>query len=90
IAKAIEFMPYHLVVVGYVGGAEEELVRQRGMKPMQLAIRRAVHLATRLSERHGVDAGLIGVAGYGPPPGDDGPGRAEFLLIDNERFRGTN
>jgi chemotaxis protein MotB len=90
IAKAIEFMPYHLVVVGFVGGAEERLVRERGMNPMDLAIRRAVHLAERLMQRHRVPGEIIGVAGYGPPSGDQGPGRAEFLLIDRERFRRGN
>lgn len=88
-AKAIEFMPYHLIVVAYVGGAEEQIVRDRGEQPMDLAIRRAALVAQRLVERHAIDPSMIGIAGYGPPPGDRDDGRVEFLLIDNQRFQGA-
>ncbi|MFW5830334.1 MAG: flagellar motor protein MotB [Planctomycetota bacterium] len=85
VAKAVEFMPYHLVVVSYVGGAELQLVRDRGWDPMDLATMRAVLVANRLSERHGIDPGILAVAGYGPPPGDRGPGRVEFILTRRTR-----
>jgi chemotaxis protein MotB len=87
VAKAVEFMPFHLVVVAYVGGAELQLVRDRGREPMDLATTRAVLVANRLVEWHGVNPDILAVAGYGPPPGDRAAGRVEFLLVDRRSFQ---
>lgn len=87
VAKALQHLPYHIVVVGYVGGAEREAVLAADRDPMDLAIRRAVHVATRLQERHDVDPGTLAVAGYGPPPGDrTSHGRVELILADTTSF----
>ncbi|MDA3959395.1 MAG: hypothetical protein PF961_01290 [Planctomycetota bacterium] len=87
VAQALQHLPYHIVVVGYVGGSEVETVLAAGRDPMDLAIRRAVHVATRLGERHGVATGTLAVAGYGPEPGDRSSlGRVEMILADRGTF----
>lgn len=88
IAKALNHYSYHIMVVGYVGRDEQRLIRAKGDDLMDLAVRRAVGVATRMVERHGIDRKIIGVAGYGPQAGDDRPGRVEIILADKARFGG--
>ncbi len=87
LAKAIEFMKYHLIVVAYIGGSEEELVRARGHNPMDFSIQRAVKVARRLVEAHGVNPNIIAVAGYGTPHGDGtDQGHVEFIMSKRTQF----
>ena len=86
VARAVEFMPYHLVVVGHTGGGEEELVKERGMRPMDLATERAVMVADRLHRRYGIDKRVLCVSAYGPQVGDTGIGFVEFILAENKYF----
>lgn len=87
IARAVEFMPFHLVAIGYVGGSERQTLRERGIKPADLAIDRAVQVAARLADRHGVDPDVLAVAGYQSEPGDaESRGRVEFILVENNRI----
>ena len=86
VAKAVEFMPYHLVLVAHVGGGELEAVKEQGLRPIELAIERSVMLADRLYRRHGIDKRVLAIAAYGPQDGDTGSGFVEFILADNKHF----
>ncbi|NRA36919.1 MAG: hypothetical protein HRU15_02160 [Planctomycetes bacterium] len=86
VAKAIEFMPYHLVIVAHVGGAELPLLEKKHIRPTDLSIERAVGIAERLHKRFGIDRRIIGVAAYGAQAGDTGAGYVEFILSDNSYF----
>ena len=87
VARALEHMPHHLVVVADVGEAELPLLERRRVDPMDLAIRRAVGLSTRLVRQHGVNPARLAVAGYGPDDTEaQARGRAWFIITDNRRF----
>ena len=86
VAKAVEFMPYHLVLVSHVGGGELDAIQEQGLRPVDLAIERAVMVADRLYRRHGIDRRVLAIAAYGPQPQDTGSGFIEFILADNKRF----
>ena len=86
VAAALAHYDRRLVVVGHVGAAELDAVRLRGAEPLDLALARAVAVAERLVEHHGLAAARIGVAGYGPTPGDTGVGRVELILADRGLF----
>ena len=88
VAKAVEFIPYRLMVIGIVGSDELGLLQQRDEDPFSLALERAVSTASRLATIHNVDPSIIGVSAQ--VAGDDGPptGSVEFLLAKSERFGG--
>ena len=68
VAQATEFMPYHLVAVGFVGGSEMDRVQDLGLKASELAISRAVNVVRRLVRSHGANPAVMAVAGYEPTP----------------------
>lgn len=86
VAKAVEFMPYHLVIVAHVGGAELDILKKKRIRPSDLSIERAVGIADRLHKRFGIDRRTIGVAAYGAQVGNTGPGYVEFILSENSYF----
>ncbi|MFW5698949.1 MAG: flagellar motor protein MotB [Planctomycetota bacterium] len=88
VARALEYMPYHLVVVGYTGSKELPLLREQQTDPMDLAIRRAVRIAQRLVRGGDMSADRIAVAGYGPERSQTSNGRAEFIIVDRDGFAG--
>jgi len=88
VAEALRFAPYPLIVVAYVGRDELSLLAREDRDVMDLAIRRAVNIATRLVEEHGLSPDNIAVAGYPPPSDEHGPGRAEFIMADPRHFSG--
>ena len=88
VAKALEFMPYHLIIIGYTGIEElSPIARAETQDPMGLALERAVMVANRLAERLGVSPDNLAVAGYGPDGGVPREGRVDFILADKRRFR---
>lgn len=88
VAVALAHFDRRLMIVGHVGVAELDAVHLRGAEPMDLALARAVAVAERLVEHYGLNAARIGVAGYGPTPGDAGLGRVELILADRTLFEG--
>ena len=88
LAKELQHYPHHVVITGYVGVDEIGIFQQQNKDIMDVAIRRAVHVAQRLVEYHQINPDILAVAGYGPQPGDLQPGRIEFVLADRRRFAG--
>jgi len=88
VAKAVEFIPYRLMVIGVVGQDEGSALRAADQDPMTLAIDRAMVTVDRLVRLHGVDRSIIGISAR--VAGADGPakGGVEFLLAKSQRFSG--
>lgn len=88
VAKAVEFIPYRLMVIGVVGTNELSLLAARNEDPYALAIDRAISTTERLAKFHNVNRDIIGVsARVSDVDGSEG-GRVEFLLAKTERFSG--
>lgn len=81
LAKALEFIPHHVIVVGLVGGRELPAVERQGVDPLDLATRRAVTVASALSGYANIRSDRLGVGAEPPHRGDAGHGRIELVVV---------
>jgi chemotaxis protein MotB len=89
VAKAVEFTPFSFVFVGSVGRNEVEAFRLQGLNPMEAAVERAMRVAKRMVEAHGVNRDNIAIAAFGPTSSGPEVGQVDFVLAKNEQISGT-
>ena len=88
VAKAVEFIPYRLMVIGIVGSEERPLLERRDEDAYGLAVDRAISTAERLTKFHNVSSDIIGISARIDNGTTPSSGRVEFLLAKTERFAG--